>query len=175
MNEISVIVPKELVHPLFFKENETVILSKDTFSQFDWERVFIYEVAYFCGINTIKPWEMREQTIPILLKECAVIREQLETIFQKRKNKLALPLMKQGIGLFVEMFHWVNQVPVKLNPSIQYEKLPIQPINVKERLEFLFMRPNAYHSFVQLFELVEEMEKLYQKSLTMEKLHKQKN
>lgn len=172
MSEISVIVPKVLIHPLFFSKDETMMLPKESLNQFDWERVFLYEVAYFCGIDSLKPWEMHEQVIPILLKESAVIQKELQTIFQQKNKKLALPMMKKAIALFLEMFHWANEVPVQLYPSIQYERLDIQPINVRERLEFILVRPNAYHSFVQLCELIVEMEKVYKKSLVIKNIQK---
>lgn len=162
-------VPNEIHHPFFFPVGKTNWREEDATNLY-LKDPFIYEVAYYTGIRSLMPWEMLDKSIPLLLKEWELVKEELKGIFDRRDHKASAIIMKKGIGLFIEFLHWTNGVPVRLSPAIPYESFNIKPVNINERLDFILSRPNSYHSYMQVVELMIEMEKIYRKQLAIKKI-----
>lgn len=115
------------------------------------------------------PRENCEKSIRELLLEWPLLKEEIRQAFTNRDKTSAVPLMRAGIDLFIEFLHCSNEQPTKVYPEINYEQLLIQPVNMKERLEFIISRPSLHHSYMQLCELMTELEKSYKKALAIKK------
>jgi hypothetical protein len=163
MHEIVIQVPKELTHPFFFPGGE---ISWNLFDQtcFNPQKPFIYEAAYFHEMESLIPWSDTQASVKELLDEWDKTKDALQASFKKRERQAAAIQMKVGLGIFIEFLFWSNGQPVILYPKIDYRVLPIQPVNLHERLEFILSRPTLYHSYMQLVELMKEMEKAYEKA-----------
>ncbi len=122
---------------------------------------FLYETAFYHGMDVLKPWEIPDQTIPSVINEWGKIKEELTIKFSNRDHVVE-ELMRKGIALFYEVLYWSNDQPVVLENGMDVN-LAIKPINSGERLKFILSRMNNYHSYVQLTELFIEMEKLFWK------------
>lgn len=151
-------VPSELIHPFFFSYNEIAVKSPISFSA---SENFIYEIYFYNGIQTIKPWINLESVMPILFKEWQQVKDQLNLLHHKREQKNIVQIMKKGIGLFIQFLFWSNGKPVQLTEPLPVFEMEYQPVNVQERLEFVISRPKLFHSFIQLSELMSEQEKHY--------------
>jgi hypothetical protein len=169
MTERTVTLPIELSHPFFFLEDNITWIPQHE-NSLNVETPFIYEAAFFSGINMLKPWDCLDKSIPALLKEWAAVKEDIRLLFEQRNNKATLIPMKKGISLLVEFLHWSNGQPSKLSPTINYDNLKIKPVNIQERLEFIIARPTLFHSFMQVGELIVELEKSYNKAVAIRKM-----
>lgn len=98
-------------------------------------------------------------------------KEKIAHLFRIRDKKAALAPMSGQIASFLNLLFMINDIPLSESEiSLKnIEKLKIKPINCKERLSFLMESPAHYHSFIQLSELYEELEKLYKKKVAIEK------
>ncbi|MGG0716731.1 YpoC family protein [Robertmurraya massiliosenegalensis] len=172
MNENRWTIPEELVHPFFFPEGKEIGVEPQYENQLNCQTPFIHDAAYFMGKDTVRPWETPEDSISTLLYEWLLVKEQLQTYFEKRNKDEALIFMRRGISYFIEFLHWTNGRPVILHPQIEYESLQIKPVNIKERFEFIMKRPNLFHSYMQLCELFLEQEKSFTKAIAMKKMKK---
>jgi len=97
-------------------------------------------------------------------------KEEIARLFKMRDKKAAAEPMNRQIENFLDVLFKINK---KLKSSSEallddIDDLSIKPINCKERLSFLFERPAHYHSFIQLAELYEELEKQYKKKVAIE-------
>ncbi|MCM3180186.1 YpoC family protein [Cytobacillus horneckiae] len=153
-------VDHHLSHPLFYREGESLELR-------ELESVtvlppFKYELAHYANISTLKPWEGTEKFIPLILAEWKNIHAELLHIFEKREKHAASAHMKNGIALFLQFIYWVNGKPVGFtNNNTIDPTLAVAPSNTAERIAFISRRPTLYQSFIQLGELMIEMEKQY--------------
>jgi hypothetical protein len=107
-----------------------------------------------------------------LLKEWENSKDRLEAIFRERDYKNAKVLMEKGINLFIQFLSWSNELPVLLEEPINFNQFEYKPVNVEERLGFIMSRPNLYHSYRQLTELMVEQEKLFVKRSILKKASK---
>ena len=80
--------------------------------------------------------------------------------------------MKKGIGLFLQFLFWSNDRPISAIESTPLNLLEIKPVNLEERLGFIISRPNLFHSYRQLSELMVEHEKLFAKNKIIKKAFK---
>lgn len=163
------IVPREIYHPFFFSETEInwPIGQTQTFNSKD---LFIYEIAYYSGLETIKPWRNPEHYIPELMDEWQILRTELLALFQVRdKKRIPLP-MKQGVGLLIQCIFWSNGFPV--TNEFDFSILRIKPVNATERIQFLMGKPYIYPSFIQLSELMEEQEKQFKIFMSIKRASK---
>lgn len=110
-----------------------------------------------------------DECISQLLGKWDDLQEQLMLIFRERNKEQAAVKMERGIALMIEFLHRANDVPVQSIPAVSYEKLQIKPLNIEERLNFILARPHQYQSFMQLCELMVEMEKAYIKAKIVKK------
>jgi hypothetical protein len=157
-------VPKELKHPFFFP-NENLDIKTDT----DEKIPFFYEVLFFTGKEGLRPWEKPEENVSALLEDWTILKEEIRSLFEKRNKAFIPDLMRKGISYCIELLYWSNEQPSVISPRIYYDKLPIKPVNIEERLEFIISRPNLFHSFMQLTELIIEQEKGFKKALAIKK------
>lgn len=166
----KIVLPVEISHSFFFSQNEINWQENETKS-FISNRLFIHEIVYYSGKETVKPWHDSERYIPELLVEWRRLHDEIRSLFQIRDKKNILLPMKQGIGYLIECIFWANALPVKLC-ELDFPTLAIKPVNVSERLNFLMKRPNIYPSFIQLTELMEEQEKQFSKYIAVKNASK---
>ena len=115
--------------------------------------------------NEISILEIEEQSARILLG-WKKYKLELEAFYKNREGERAFPVMKNSIELFIEYLNITNGK--KGNGNM--DDFPVRPVNVKERLAFIELRPRLYHSYVQLAELFTEQEKLFAKNLVLYKI-----
>ncbi|WP_238583574.1 YpoC family protein [Anoxybacteroides amylolyticum] len=158
-------MPNEFVHPLFFRLGDNVPASDAPFPEAMKHVYFYYDIV---GIPA--PWEEIE-SIPAVFKLWYEERERLESCFAKRDRTSAREPMIRGISYFLVCLHWLNGKRVERVKEWEKEiaTLAVKPVNAIERLQFIFARPDLYHSFIQLSELFSETEKLYYKTLVKRK------
>lgn len=130
---------------------------------------FIYEVYFYNGLDVFRPWENSKSVIPALLEEWEKTKGQLWEMFQKRENANTFEKMKKGIAIFLQLIFWSNDQPVSLLEPFPWEQLKYKPVNLEERFNFIASRPNLFHSFRQLAEVIGEQEKLFVKKNIMKK------
>jgi hypothetical protein len=111
----------------------------------------------------------KNEAITNLLEEWEKIKGQLEELFRERDQKRASEIMKKGISLFIQFLCWSNDTPVFLDRPINSKQFEFKPVNLEERLGFIMSRPNLYHSYRQLSELMIEQEKLFVKRNILKK------
>jgi hypothetical protein len=114
--------------------------------------------------------EAKEDKCLPLWQEWKEEKQVIEEIFKKRGKAKAR--VQKGISLFIQLLHLVNDQAEVIDP-LDLSQLKIKPINVQERLDFIIKRPSLYHSFIQLNELMTELEKQYIKQLAIKKASKQ--
>ncbi len=131
----------------------------------------LYDAAYYNGIETLRPWEVTIHTVPEVLRKWENMKAVLYEKFSIRDQDATLYPMKIGVGLFLEILYWSNGQPVlwKRNGGGQ---LGNKPVNWEERLEFILDYPKKYHSFIQLTELISEIEKIFIKQQTIMNMKK---
>jgi hypothetical protein len=135
-----------------------VMDSQITFSSFD-------------GIAEGIPTDLNENIIN-LLSEWAEIKTSLESFYRKRDQKNTTEGMKRGLAIFIQFLFWSNEEPIQRTKHITLNNLIIKPVNLEERLSFVIARPNLFHSYRQLSELMIEQEKLYAKKTALKKASK---
>jgi hypothetical protein len=113
--------------------------------------------------------DKRIEDISNLLKEWENSKDPLEVLFRKRDYTNAKVLMEKGIILFIQFLSWSNELPVSLDEPFNSNQFEFKPVNVEERLAFIMSRPNLYHSYRQLSELMIEQEKLFMKKSIQKK------
>ncbi len=170
---ITLSIPKELEHPFFFSDIKKIKVEPTSLASFSLSIPFLYEAAYYSKVDALKPWESHEDYIPLLLKEWNAIKPVLEDFFSRRDIKEVEKPMKFGISLLLEFVYWTNEHPVQFSQTTLIRKLKIMPVNLEERLSFILSRPTLHHSFIQLSELMVEMEKQYVKQMALKKASKQ--
>ena len=74
---------------------------------------FLYETAFYHGMDVLKPWEIPDQTIPSVINEWEKIKKELTIKFSNRDHVVE-ELMRKGIALFYEVLYWSNDRPVVL-------------------------------------------------------------
>jgi hypothetical protein len=112
--------------------------------------------------------------ISVLLADWKKVKEELEVLYRERDQKSTIDGMKKGISLFIQFLFWTNEQPINSSRSFSLEFLEVKPVNLEERLGFIIARPNLFHSYRQLSELMTEQEKLYAKKNILKKASKPK-
>ncbi|MCZ0754486.1 hypothetical protein M4I42_02720 [Anoxybacillus sp. J5B_2022] len=161
-------VPNEFVHPLFFCAGDEIKERNDVpFPQLMKTVYFYYDLI---GV-TPPPWEQIEQSLPPVFELWQEEKEALATYFAKKDRARAREPMIRGLSYLLVCLCWLNGKRVQnvREWEKEVEALALKPVNVVERLQFIFARCDLYHSFIQLSELFAETEKLYFKKLVMMK------
>lgn len=165
--ENKLTVPVELANPFFFT-NKFNFISYPVPS-FNLKDFFLYEVHFYHGIPSYRPWDHPEETVPLILEEWGSLKGIIEASHKKRAQEETLPSMRKGIGLFLQLLFWCNRKPSVLTNPIPIADLSYRPVNAVERLNFIMSRPSLFHSFIQLGELMAEQEKQYALSIIKKK------
>ncbi|MDQ0244047.1 hypothetical protein J2S09_001592 [Bacillus fengqiuensis] len=169
-NTIS--VPHSFQHPLFFKQSKIEIQEARAFDETLKDMPFLYDVLHeVIREECEKPWEEQEMYVPQIFGYWKKEKDEIANYFKKRDRNRALEPMVLSLGHFISALFWINSIPVPSlnNLTEEIQRLPYKPINAGERVGFLLDQPNQYHSYVQLGELYQELEKVYYKKLTMKK------
>jgi hypothetical protein len=166
-------VPPEISHP-FLREEKEAAWAPAWANDFQAGAVFIYEIAFYQGIEALRPWENADGFLPVQLDEWGKEKSAIRSLHEKRERSGLAERMRSALGLFLQMLFWTNGQPVNLAQLGELYRLDIMPPNLKERLDFILSKPLLYHSFIQLCELQAELEKQRQKKLAIEKAFKHK-
>lgn len=110
-----------------------------------------------------------DEAISLLLSDWEWVKGELETLFRNRDQKSTLPLMKKGIGFFIQFLYWSNDRQINLKEPIPFNQLELKPVNLDERFAYILSRPNLFHSYRQLSELMTEQAKQYAKKNIVKK------
>jgi len=152
-------VPVELDHPFF---NEHILHKNSSNNGHPIEETyFIHEMEYYHNKTDYGPWSDTDKSIPKLFKEWQDVKLELGSLYKLRRKEEVRHSMKKGICLFLHFLFWSNGVPVNLRDLPNVGELPIKPANCEERIAFLIERPDGFHSFIQLGELMEEQKKRF--------------
>jgi hypothetical protein len=100
----------------------------------------------------------------VILEEWRTVKGKLEYLFRERDQTNTKSFMEKGIDLFKQFLALTNDRTAPFENTIPYDRMAYKPVNLEERLGFIMARPNLYHSFRQLSELMVEQEKLYVKT-----------
>jgi len=177
MNRLAITLPDELKHSFFFSA-DIVFVNQEERLQWKGDSAFIqfpYEVLYYHHKEGCRPWEDPHEAVEWMFTKWRKISVECAQSFAERREDV-LPFMKEGICLFFTCLFWVNDRPVNLkNWQEQMDSLPNHPLNIKERAAFILLRPDHYSSYIQLKELMTEVEKQYYKFAALQKAAKKRN
>jgi hypothetical protein len=109
-----------------------------------------------------------DNRISLLIENWLELKKELTELFEKRDRKNALEPMKKGIEIFLHFLLWCNEIESFDNEET-IGNLKWKPVNVTERLSFIKTRPDLYHSFIQLTELMTEQEKQFNIKIAIKK------
>ncbi|MBW7649535.1 YpoC family protein [Anoxybacillus sp. ST4] len=160
------IVPHTFQHPLFFTTNFVAVPPLQPFPLMMKHVPFYYDMT-----QEEKPWQQKEQAIPAIFSLWEEEKKDLIPLFAARQPKQAKDAMVRGLSYFLCALCWLNGRAVNnVNGwEKEVESLLLRPLNVVDRLSFIFARPALHHSFVQLDELFIELTKLFYKQLAKQK------
>lgn len=160
-------IPNDFRCSPFFEE-ETVIEynAEKSFGELLKETCFLFDID-----QRYKPWNEIEMSISTVLSLWKEEKEEISILFRNRNKKEAKDPMVRFAGHLLSILHWMNGTPVVSlqNMNEQIERLEKKPVNFMERFLFIMKKPDHYHSFIQLTQLYEELEKLYVRVLIMQK------
>jgi hypothetical protein len=131
-------------------------------------------IPFMDELEWITPMENLDDSITLLLEEWERVKIELGLLYRNRDQKTTIIGMKKGIGLFLQFLVWSNDKQISALESTPLNLLEIKPVNLDERLGFIITRPNLFHSYRQLSELIVEHEKLYAKKKIVKKAFKPK-
>lgn len=115
--------------------------------------------------------ESEDKDVTRILEEWQSVKELLDDLYRSRDFKNTKAWMDKGIELFLQFMVQTNDMPF-FKDTIPYDQFEIKPVNLEERLEFIIERPNLYHSYRQLSELMSEQEKHFVKKNIIKKSSK---
>lgn len=165
-------IPSSFQHPLFFQQGKVEIQEAWAFDEALKDMPLLYDMLHEAkGEAYEKPWEKQEVYIPQIFGHWKKAKDEIGEYFKKRDRKQALQPMVLSLGHFISALFWLNRIPVSSlsNLTEEIQTLPYKPINAGERVDFLLEQPNQYHSYAQLGELYQELEKIYYKMINMKK------
>ncbi|MBM7703321.1 YpoC family protein [Metabacillus iocasae] len=161
-------VASAFYHPLFFSENSIVERSElKEVKQVIQSTIFAYDM----GVQSEEPWKKQSDYMPTMFQVWREQKDFIADLYKKREATYALDPMRHAIANFISALFWTNGVNVPRLTHLEEDlnKLTYKPINVYERLAFVMKKPFLYHSFIQLGELYQELERLYAKMLIVQK------
>ncbi|MFC4322692.1 YpoC family protein [Litchfieldia salsa] len=166
-------IPSDFFHPLFFSCDANHLLKiepdiKETLKS----SPFIFDIAFISShTDVLKPWEEQSTFFPLLMELWNDEKKELNALFKIRDRKKVKARMIKALGYYVQFLNWSNGQAVRelKNWQTSISNLNNKPINAVERLEFIIVKPDQYHSFIQLSQLFEESVKQYYKKLALRK------
>ncbi|WP_078546142.1 YpoC family protein [Litchfieldia alkalitelluris] len=162
-------VPSSFYHSLYYDKQSIISLDcelkEQQIKRLLKEFPFIFDILEEVGDKFPKPWEDRNQMIPILLESWSETSDMLSNLFKRRVRNETRGPMLQSISLYIQFLYWVNEqaVPGLQNIVSDMLKLEYTPINIEERMAFILSRPDSYHAYIQVSQLFEEGKKYFYK------------
>ncbi|MBO1513823.1 YpoC family protein [Metabacillus bambusae] len=123
------------------------------------------------------PWKNSEVAVKAVIEQWKMLKPELQTSYAKRKTNLQVESASiQSISLFLLALFWSNHTPIKSLhvKDMMVSELNQKPVNCEERLLFILNKPSGYHSFIQLQQLFDELEKNFYKTLAIQRLKQKK-
>ncbi|RDU36379.1 hypothetical protein DRW41_12640 [Neobacillus piezotolerans] len=156
-------VPFALDHPFFHEliKSPLVITADIT--------LFSNEISHYSGRGGKRPWNEPRQSVQSLYSGWVGLEEEISEAFKKRDKSAIRASMRKGTGLFLHLLFWSNGQAVTLARFPDISGLTVKPANCGERIQFLVDRPELFHSFIQLRELMDEQYKHFLVNLTKKK------
>ncbi|WP_053599138.1 YpoC family protein [Bacillus sp. FJAT-18017] len=154
MPEHNSSLPKQLEHP-FFSEVAA--------------QLFPDEAGFFYGAMAAGPWEESYISVPGQYEVWNEVSKKIEEAFKEKNKPRVREEMREGISNLLKILYWSNKQPVKLNKLNEVDSLALKPVNCQERLYFLIERPELFHSYIQLKQLMEEQKKQFMKNIAIKK------
>jgi hypothetical protein len=175
MNKISLPLPHQVLHPLFFMKTDEKV-TVDRFKTDPLDPIFSYEILYYHKLlDTSLPWETTR-----LIKEAEEdwheIKGKLIDAFTLRSGDEIDSLMRKAIACFLMYLSWTNGKPA--NPATwesELVKMEVKPVNAEERMAFVLKQPSLFHSYKQLDQLFSEQMKHYAGQQAIQKSKVNKN
>ncbi|MRH42438.1 hypothetical protein GH741_07040 [Aquibacillus halophilus] len=102
-------------------------------------------------------------------------RDKISALFKERKSQTAKKPLLENAEKFMQTVYILNHHSwnEEANFSKDIENFIHKPFNVSERLQFIVDNAEHYHSYIQLNELFNEIEKIYARVEILEvKKHK---
>jgi hypothetical protein len=122
---------------------------------------FFYDMLFKVDSSFLAtwPWQEEDPVHPFLGEE----HQEIRTAFHRRQSEQAKGLIVRAVGAFIDRMVWTANRPVRtLSPvelTSELQALPFAPLNLQERLKYIFRQPGRYISFIQLDSLQEELTK----------------
>jgi hypothetical protein len=151
----------------FYEINDKIMIgdrwtfSKDNHDASYW---FYEDILAYLQIETSasSPWLSPSASIHRFLDKWKNKGElDLTNCFEKRNREAARPLMQQYTASYLQMMQWIKQKPLThlVNDCKALTHELYAPVNLSERLLFVFNSIDHYHAFTTLRQLIEESEK----------------
>ncbi|RSK27394.1 hypothetical protein EJF36_11140 [Bacillus sp. HMF5848] len=163
-------VPAPFIHPLFYNEGDSIYIpTSASIESILQEGYFVYDIAAFLNISLEKPWTYFAASSKQVLKTWNDDKLLLHDSFSKRDKQAALPIMKRASQYALCYLFWLNGTYVENVRELEdaLHLLSVKPINIVDRFSYILNKPEQYHSFIQLTEIMNELEKLYYKQQAM--------
>lgn len=151
----------------FFEEMPAILYETEaSFEELIEQTYFLFDLE-----QEYKPWNNIEMSIVTVLNVWKGKKEEISMLFRNRRRKDARQPIIHFAAHLLSILHWLNETPVvNVNKMEEWvEGFHRKPVNFTERYLYIIKQPDHYHSFIQLVQLYEEIEKLYAKTLIMKK------
>ncbi|MGG4491922.1 YpoC family protein [Metabacillus idriensis] len=157
--------------PFFSKDDLTILLnSAGTAEEIIKANPLYFDIFYKANMPIdFYPWKNPELSIRILEDEWLSIKETIKSGISSNRRKADKGQMIKGISILICMIHWSNDIPVHHLHIEGYDltSFAAKPVNLSERLMYVLLKPEQFHSFIQLDQLIEETAKQYHKKRAM--------
>ncbi|MCK6257478.1 hypothetical protein LCY76_12845 [Fictibacillus sp. KIGAM418] len=146
-------IPESMRHPLFFGNEEQL-------KEGDADVPFLEELLFYNGMGS-SPHPQQKQGIEAKFMKWEAASSVIRSFFSERNRKEARNPMIFQLSCFLQALMWCNGQPAGnlLGWKEEIQSLDIKPVNVIERLEMICSEPDHYHSYIQLNELFQELQK----------------
>lgn len=150
----------------FYNGSQSIVICSD---DKPFERRLLTSYFYYDITEEERPWENPASFLPQMFVLWREREAELRSFFQKRDGKNGRTLMIAMTAVFIDALFWLNKKKVGQLQDIEAAaaRLKHKPVNIDERLRFILIKPDSYHSFTQLRALMNELEKLTARSKAM--------
>ncbi|WP_223702005.1 YpoC family protein [Sutcliffiella deserti] len=167
-------IPAVFLHPLYYQKGATLDFS-NIHEQDIVSSPFKFDIAYSLGVfTTWQPWKDKLRSVPMLFLAWKEYEASLVILHKSRERHQVKKHMTQVIAIFIQSLFWMNGQPVSELAKWQKDvkALRLKPINLEERLDFVMSQPEKYPAFIQIQQLINEIQKLFYKMQAVENLKK---
>lgn len=165
MSDRNINVPVPFRNPLFYPDGEFTF--DDTLS-LEQRMLMPFFMDLLVREGEMKSYDvLTDSSIRHLFHSWKAKKTDIAEAFKQRKRAIARPKMVRSISWFITLLFWINGKHVERLTHLMEDcsSLPIQPVNLKERLSYILQVPDHYHAFIQLSELFTELEKQWHTEL----------